>query len=560
MSSTVQNLFHTLQDYDLGHLRVIAEHWGLDLPPGSSLEMAKFISDFLSSEEFLSELEESLPKPTHEVLRFIIEQEGRTETSLLVRSFGEIRDMGPGRRDREKPWRNPISPVEDLWYRGLCAKSFIDTPTGAQEIVFIPDEILMALHTGDQTEIQPMGHHAPAPSEIVEAHSLAACDVTTLLAYLRKSPLQSLADWDQSPRKYDVFFQRPQSTRLLLSLLVDLGVINRSPLNPEPAATKVFLELSPFQILRSLFSAWVGSTDWNDLANVTGLSASNDEWPNDPLVSRQTILHHLDDIPTAEWWDLEGFIRDFRTYRPSFQRPAGDFDSWYLLGGENGAFLRGYKNWDHIEGELIRYLLSGPLHWLGITDLGRPPQSDRVAAFRLTALFKPFMHPEGEMEGDPSEGTILLLPDGLIRAARDSDNTMRYQIARFTEWVSLHGEEYVYRITPNSLQLAADQGLGVEHFQSILNAACENVPPTVSKALLRWGDEGLEAGVERSYILRVKDSALLESLQTNPRFAKYILEILSPTTAIIRAGSQTKLYKAAAQIGLFIDLAKDDYA
>lgn len=554
----MQNLFHTLQDHDLGHLRVIAEHWGLNLPPGSSLEVAKFISEFLSSEEFLSELEESLPKPTHEVLRFIIEQEGRTALSNLVRSFGKIREMGPGRRDREKPWRNPISPVEDLWYRGLCAKSFIDTLTGAQEFVFIPDEILMALHSGDQKEIQPMGHHAPTPSEIVEAHSLTAYDVTTLLAYLRKSPFQSLADWDQPLRKYDVFFHRPQSTRLLLTLLIDLGVISRSPLNPEPTATKLFLELSPFQILRSLFSAWLGSTEWNDLANVSGLSASNDEWPNDPLVSRQSILHHLNDIPMGEWWDLEGFIHDFRTYTPSFQRPAGDFDSWYLLDTENGAFLRGYKNWDHVEGELIRYLLSGPLHWLGITDLGMLPQNDRVAAFRLTALFKPFMHPEDEMERDPSDGPILLLPDGLIRAARDSDNAMRYQIARFTEWVSFDGEEYLYRITPNSLHLATEQSLGVEHFQSILNAACENVPPTVSKALLRWEEEGLEAGVERSYILRVKDPALLESLQSNPRLARYILEILSPTTAIIHAGSQTKLYKAAAQIGLFIDLAMDD--
>jgi hypothetical protein len=56
----------------------------------------------------------------------------------------------------------------------------------------------------------------------------------------------------------------------------------------------------------------------------------------------------------------------------------------------------------------------------------------------------------------------------------------------------------------------------------------------------------------------VKDPALLESLQSNPRLAMYILEILNPTTALIHAGSQTKLYNAAAQIGLFIDLAKDD--
>jgi hypothetical protein len=135
---------------------------------------------------------------------------------------------------------------------------------------------------------------------------------------------------------------------------------------------------------------------------------------------------------------------------------------------------------------------------------------------------------------------------------------MRYQIARFTDWVSFDGDEYTYRITPNSLQLASERGLGLEHFQSILNSACENVPPTISEALIRWDAKGVEAKVERTLILRVQDPETLQSLLSNPRTARYILETLSPTSAIIREASQTKLYKAAAQTGLFIDLAKED--
>jgi hypothetical protein len=553
----VQDLLQTLQDHDLGHLKVIAELWGFDVPPGSSQEIAPIVAVYLSTPEFISEIEESLPKQTRDVLQFVLKNDGRVALSDIVRSYGQIREMGSGRRDREKPWRNPISPLEDLWYRGLCAKAFIETPTGAQEYLFIPNEIKKALSSRSEKQEKRVGHLTNTPSEVDEADMGVVEDITTLLAYLRKSAPQSFDEWHQLPDEIVSFLHRPESTNLLLTVLVDLGVVHPTTLEPNPSATKSLLELSSSEILAQLFNAWRKSTRWNDLAHVSGLSASNDIWPNDPLTSRG-IIDFLTNIPEGEWWDLEGFTSDIRTSSPGFQRPAGDFDSWYIFRSKDGEFLRGFENWDQIEGNLIRYLLAGPLHWFGLIDIGKPPNSNRTVAFRLTPYSGQLFHGQNVIEGKDEDGIISMLPDGLIRASSGADRAMRYQIARFTDWVAFDRDEYSYRISPKSLQLASERGLGLEHFRSILESACENVPPTISQALTRWDDKGVEARVEKKLILRVDDHEILKSLLSNPRTSSFILETLSPTSAIIREASQIKLYEAAAQTGLFIDLTKED--
>lgn len=554
----MQDLFKSLQDRDIGHLKVIAEIWGLELPTGTSLETAKFLADSLSSPEFIAELNDSLPIKTKDLLHYLLENEGRGLLPDLVRRFGEIREMGPGRRDRFKPWRDPVSPVEDLWYRGLCGRAFVDTPGGAQEILFIPNELVDALTTPRKMkEIQTLGHPTSDPSQIVRANDSAVSDITTLLAYLRNSPPQSLGDWVQPPRVVTQYLQQPDSAPLLIPLLVEMGIIDRSTLQPLPTETKPHLELSQVESLKKLFEAWSKSILWNDLANLPHLTAPSDEWPNNPVIARTSVLGFLHVIPIGEWWDLGAFINDVRASSPSFQRPAGDFDAWYLTNSPAGEFLRGFQHWDQVEGALIRFMISGPLHWFGLIDLGKPQERDWISAFRLTPLASIFLHGEEIPFVDDEESKISLLPDGVIRASPSSNRTHRYQIARFTDWISFAKDLFTYRITPKSLSRASDQGLGIEHIQSLLINACENVPPSILKALNRWETKGSEAQIETTSLLRVQEPKTLDTLLANPRSAKCIIERISPTSAIIHAKGQNELYKVAVQNGMFIDLDQE---
>ena len=56
---------------------------------------------------------------------------------------------------------------------------------------------------------------------------------------------------------------------------------------------------------------------------------------------------------------------------PDFQRPDGDYGSWYIRDAAGDAYLSGFESWDRVEGVLIADLLAGPLHWLGVVDWDR---------------------------------------------------------------------------------------------------------------------------------------------------------------------------------------------
>jgi hypothetical protein len=85
------------------------------------------------------------------------------------------------------------------------------------------------------------------------------------------------------------------------------------------------------------------------------------------------------------YWSLEAFVDGVRQNHPDFQRPAGDYDSWYLREEASGEFLRGFKRWDAVDGALLRFVICGPLHWLGIVDLAAPEVGKQPSAFRFTA-------------------------------------------------------------------------------------------------------------------------------------------------------------------------------
>jgi hypothetical protein len=97
----MQSLERTLQDHDLGHLRILAELWGLDLPSGSSRQVVEVLKTAMLDPIQVNEIVESLTPPIRQLLDYMLNHNGRVPLSDLVHRFGTLREMGPGRRDRE---------------------------------------------------------------------------------------------------------------------------------------------------------------------------------------------------------------------------------------------------------------------------------------------------------------------------------------------------------------------------------------------------------------------------------------------------------------------------
>ncbi len=120
---------------------------------------------------------------------------------------------------------------------------------------------------------------------------------------------------------------------------------------------------------------------------------------------------------------MNAFVRLIKEKFADFQRPAGDYDSWFIKRASDGVFLRGFTSWDEVDGALVRYLISGPLFWLGMVDLAFPEKGMAPSAFRLSNQEFRISKTEAEKLHVTSQGRVDV-PRLLPRAAR-------YQIARF---------------------------------------------------------------------------------------------------------------------------------
>jgi hypothetical protein len=136
------DLVQSLQGRDLGHLRIIAEHWGLDFSAPDARVGLQRLAALLIDKELLLEVIEALPEGARRALQDLRQNEGRLSWALFTRRYGAVREMGAARRDRERPYLNQLAcATEALWYRGLVARAFFDTPAGPEEFAYIPDDL-----------------------------------------------------------------------------------------------------------------------------------------------------------------------------------------------------------------------------------------------------------------------------------------------------------------------------------------------------------------------------------------------------------------------------------
>ncbi|MBE3118534.1 MAG: helicase-associated domain-containing protein [Candidatus Atribacteria bacterium] len=559
------NIIQSFQGRDIGYLRIVARLWGIELAASDTDTVLKELAAALLDPKLVTEIVDSLPADAMSALEALAKADGKLPWAAFARRFGEIREAGPGRRDREQIYLHPVSAAEVLFYLALLARAFFDMPAGAQEFAYIPDDLIPLIHhkghdpqrTGasehkgekDKTLVsfvpfvvkqgdEPLGRLA-SPKE--REHPLPASDrllddATTLLAALRMG-------------------LPPPETRIpscvVTEFLSAAKIILPSPRGgwagggvPQIEPVRLFLEAPRKDALEKLVNAWLKSETFNELCQVPSLVCEG-EWSNQPLVTREFMLTLLEAIPENNWWNLPAFIRAIKEKYPDFQRPAGDYDSWFIKRVVDGVYLRGFGVWDEVDGALIRYLITGPLYGLGQVELATPAGNDIVSAFRSANNKSRITNAETARLHVSSQGKIVI-PRLLPRAAR-------YQIARFCEWDEEKPDEYRYRVTTGSLKKAGEQGLKVNQLLSLLakNAAAE-IPPTFVRALKRWELNGTEARVEVQTVLRVSRPEVLEELRKS-KAGRFLGETLGPVTIVVKPGAQSKVLAALAELGLLAE-------
>jgi hypothetical protein len=542
------DLIESLQGRDLGHLRIVAELWGVELDEQDSHLAILHLSRFLLNMSTVNDMISSLASEAKIALEDLTRHTGRLPWAQYTRAYGEVREMGPAKRDRERPYKNPISAVEALWYRALLARAFFDTPAGPEEFAYIPDDLLALIPQAAGTDTHLMGRQASAAeyAQVFPANDHILDHTCTLLAALRMGI--SLPDSFITPTGEEL------TNSFMKSILTAAGLLDEAGL-PSPEPVRIFLEAKRGDALVQLFLAWKQSTQINELHLLPDLSIEGN-WVNDPLRARQAILGFLSSNPAKTWWSMGSFISAIKQRSPDFQRPAGDYDSWFIRHKTSEEYLRGFDHWDEVDGLLIRYIVTGPLHWMGVLDLARPESEQEVTAFRLSGWSKALLQGESPKGLPLEEEPLVARSDARLSARRLAPRRVRYQLARFCEWEKETQDEYQYRISSASLSRARQQGLTVSQLLSILNRYARAVPPSLIKALERWDKQGSEVRMEKMVVLRVASEDILQALRKS-RASRFLGEPLGQTTIAVKPGAIEKVLGVLAELGYVGEIRGD---
>lgn len=548
------SLKQALHNHELIVLRVIGEWWELDLTGTEKLACVNILTDTLSAVDMQQEINYLGPEESAALLN-LVRSGGRMPVASFEREHGTVRHMGPGRLEREEPWLDPVSPAEALWYRGFLFRAFDESEmSDLVEYYYLPNELFEQFPNEFQTpekprEIQSTNFtQVDQPEEVILGTTNAVDDITTIISVSQNSPIR-----DKDLKSIQPLLLTPNLDRasLLFTLARELDLLRTTEEGAKPSRKIIsWLQLNREECLRDLADTWSRSA-WNELWATPGILCEGSGWRNDPLLARTTLL---DTLPREEGWyrvsDLVNFIKG---EEPDFQRPDGNYDTWYIRDLESNDYLAGFENWDLVEGRLLRFLIQGPMFWLGLVETSIKDDGDDDL-FRLTPRARDWLE-DRPVVAEEIDIPIVINGNGTISVPFNANRYHRFQVARLSEAEPVKaGLPFEYRLTPQSLDRAKQQGIEPDRMLGFLEKASGRpIPPSAKRAIQRWSEKGTEARMENVILLRVMEPEILVKLRENPKTRDFISESMGELAVVVRQGKWQELLEATAELGLLIE-------
>lgn len=533
-------LASSLRAFDLDQLQQISRFWGLD-PADNSKEGLRLTLELeMSDPRRFQTVFEALSQPAQTALSDLKANANRLSWIVFSMRYGEIRAMGPARRKKEQPWAFPVSISEELWVRGLIGRDFLHEGEDLQEKAYLPDEFSPFLPEPDVSlpsglDLQPQRLILPEP----KAATTILNDICTFLAAAR------FENRDAHLLKLN---NNTEHWRLIEILIRALGLLDA---NSEPNdLARAFLEMSRPQALGWLQKQWVNAEHFNEFDFMPELSVESDR-PMNLTTARQTLLNLIEALSTKQWYSLDELIEKLHERNPEFLRSQEQFYTWKIRSTDSTeAQHDGLESWPRVEGAFIRFLVVTIFPLLGLAAITSLPEDAGKIYFQrfpnptLSEQF-PVLFEE--------EKLLLVQSTGKIVMTERSPLILRYQIARFCQWLSHTKGSYHYELTPASLKRAEEQGLLPKHLIALLRKHSQSgLPPNLYEALLRWQEEGQQTSLEEVVVLRLASPELLQALRSSPA-GRYLGESFGPTTVAVKPVGIPALRQALSQLGYLSD-------
>lgn len=566
----MKNVFATLHDYDPGMLPALAEVWRIDGKSLADDELIRRLQGAMADPAAAETVWDKLDESARSALQLLVSSaQSRMKIGQFERFYGKIRKLGRAQIERDKPYIQGESIAETLYYRGLIGEGFDKVDDNLIGFIFAPTDLIAALPLHKTSyESLAEGEDAPAGDQpalglvdavddVSRADTSIVDDMTALLAALQARPAE-IEDERLTPAAAEAIrplLLQPGESRLNFALAIaesaELISLEDGKAQPRRNEARSWLEAKRAGQIQRLANAWLASASYREIWHIPGLYPEDSGWSYDAAAARGALMQLLADLlPAHGWVSINDLIEIIKEFEPDFQRADADFDTWYIR-NEAGEFLSGFESWDAVEGALIEFYLAGPMHWLGLVDIGED-------VVRLTAYGRAFLELSDWPQPAESEDRIEVRNDGALLVSRRVNRFERFQLARFARCAQA-GDPFRYDIDADSIRRAASQDINTAQIHAFVARHLEGKPmPLPIVKLLRNWQAGANTAVsfESMIVLRTTSEEVMDKIFAMPAFRRYLGARLGPLACAVREDQWEALRDRLGENAIDVDIAK----
>jgi len=293
-----------------------------------------------------------------------------------------------------------------------------------------------------------------------------------------------------------------------------------------------WLQLPPHMRQQELARAWLQAA-WSEWE----LGAKRRPPPLDVRLVRRTmiqaVLPHLPD----EWCAGADIIAQLRMSWPDVMRPVPVDGRWKLPAGWP-------THWDDEDGQLMHYMLIGPLAWLGLVEWagnGHYLRRTPLGAWHAGVAVAPTV---------VAPQAAVLEPDFCVVVPDAANFYARFQLHRIADWQ----DTVTAQISPARVKRAIALGMSVPEYSDVLaTITAQPIPAEVQTMLRRWGAEVAQITLSNVVILSSSDVAAIQDIQHDRRLHLPAHEVIDGTRIALQPSDAVGVARRLRQAGYLID-------
>ncbi len=542
------NLVSALGNMSVIELRSVAATLDLGLPATTLRhDLIAAIARHLLKPGVVDDILRHLDKKERQVLDALIIENGQMMASQFEREYGFLAPPDPYSFGVRGPARGQLAPADALWRHGLIYHGIGRIEEWTGELVFVPDELLKLL---PHVAKPPFGELLVAPRDEVHpmAHGDVIHDIGMLSCYVERETVRAVHG-DRLPKRDILLLNRDLSlqqdvqqarnegdaewitfvhhlAQLLGLVKVQGGIISASD------KAEQWLRQTRDRQMREAWHLFQKDGSWNDiLLGVPRQFVYSYPGPQHIVATRGRVLAALAQCPEGKWLTLNSLGQAMRAHSPTFLRSNTGPASWPAW--SSNYF---FGSWDEVEGNLIAYLLGGPLAWFGLVNVTAGAHPDKPTAFRLTGLGSLLLGISKKQIAEPVSEPIVVQANFEILAPHETAPSVLYRLQQVAQ-LNKRDKASIYNLSQEAIWRHLQRGGNVEGIITFLEtAAGRPLPQNVAYTLLEWADKHGQLTIEQATLLTTASEALMSELRASKKVGLPIAETVSPLAVTLRDG------------------------